>query len=161
MGVVSTILKRCLILLFIPGVSFASSIVNPGSGGSGISASSASLSYLGISSTTAGSISLSSASVSYTAISSVTLNPFVSTFSATDLNGFKIYASSGSIGANTSITLTIPNTTQIWFPLCTELEGTNTAVLSVRVKSITSNSWIVYNADAINAKNYICWVFSH
>lgn len=123
--------------------------------------SSASISYIGISSLTIsnGILTLSSASVSYTALSSSTINPFVSTFSATDLNGFKIYASSGAIAANTAITITIPGTTQLWFPQATEIETTNTAVVSIRVKNITATSYQVYNADAINAKAYVTSVF--
>ncbi len=124
--------------------------------------SSSSVSYLGISSSTALSptaVTYSSASVSYVAISSAILNTFVSTFSVTDMNGTKIYASSGTIAANTSITVTIPGTTQIFFPIVVEKETVNTAVVSVRVKSISAGSYILYNADAINAKDYVTWVF--
>ena len=85
---------------------------------------------------------------------------FVSTFSATELNGFKIYASSGSIAANTSITITIPGTTEIWFPIATELEGVNTSATSIRIKSLSPASYVIYNADALNAKNYITWCFA-
>lgn len=85
---------------------------------------------------------------------------FVSTFNSTALDGFKIYASTGAIAANTSITITIPGTTQIWFPLVSELEGVNTVAVSVRIKSVAASSYVIYNADALNAKNYSTWVFA-
>lgn len=88
------------------------------------------------------------------------INLFVSTFSATALNHFKIYASTGSIGSNTSVPITIPGTTEIWFPIVTELEGVDTAAVSVRVKAVFPSSYTIYNADVLNAKNYITWVFA-
>lgn len=154
-------IKKALFLLFsFAAISQASVIVNPGGGSAdpdSLNKSSASMSYVGISSLTAshGVLSVSSGSVSFASISSVTLNPFVSTFSATDLNGFKLYASSGQIAASTSLTISIPGISQIWFPVVSELETVNTAVISVRIKSITSSDFVIYNADAINAKNYI------
>jgi len=87
-------------------------------------------------------------------------NLFVSTFSATDLNGFKMYMSSGSIGAASAVTITIPGTTQLWFPMVSESETVNTAVVSIRVKNITANSYQIYNSDAINAKAYITSVMA-
>lgn len=85
---------------------------------------------------------------------------FVSTFSATALTGFSIYASSGAIAANTSVTITIPNTTEIWFPMVSELEGVNTAACSIRIKTIAASSYVIYNADVINAKNYVTTCFA-
>ena len=84
---------------------------------------------------------------------------FISTFSATALNGFSIYASSGSIAANTEITMTPAGITSIWFPMVSELEGINTAATSIRIKSIGTNSYVIYNSDVLNDKNYVTWVF--
>lgn len=88
------------------------------------------------------------------------INLFVSTISAANLNNFKIYSSSGAILANTSVTITIPGTTQIWFPMVSELEGVNTIACSVRIKSIGASSYVIYNADALNDKNYVTWVYA-
>lgn len=86
-------------------------------------------------------------------------NIFVSTFSSTALQGFRIYASSGAIAANATVSITLPNVTQIWFPLVSELEGVNTAATSIRIKDIFISSYTIYNADVLNNKNYLTWAF--
>lgn len=85
-----------------------------------------------------------------------------STFSAAAYPGYVMYVTSGTIVANTSVTISTTNmrVAELGLPLCSELEGVNTAGVSVRVKSIAGlpNSFTVYNADVINNKNYICYV---
>lgn len=86
----------------------------------------------------------------------------VSTFNSTSYIGYALYITSGSVAANTTITIstTTMNVSALGIPICSELETTNTAAVSVRVKSLSGlpNSFDVYNADVVNNKNYICYV---
>lgn len=84
---------------------------------------------------------------------------FVSTFNATQLNGYKIYASTGAIAANTTVAISMPNVANIFAPIVSELEGVNTAACSIRIKNIFTSSYTIYNADVLNAKNYTTWTF--
>lgn len=87
---------------------------------------------------------------------------FRSTWSATAMNGFTLTYTTGSIAANTSITITATNLggSSLWGPLCSEVEDVNTATLTVRLKDLTGipSNFVVFNADLTQAKRFACWV---
>ncbi len=85
---------------------------------------------------------------------------FQSTYTANFCDGCVLYFSSGSIPAATSITVSITGVSTFLIPVCSEYEGVNTAVTSVRLKSIAADrsSFVIYNADAINEKKFVCVV---
>ena len=68
---------------------------------------------------------------------------------------------SGNVAANTSVTITASalGWAVLGVPVCSELEGINTAANSVRVKdTLSATSFQVYNADVLNAKKFTCYV---
>lgn len=90
---------------------------------------------------------------------------FISSSIANGYDGYNLFFTSGAIAANTQITISTSSVpgggvSIFGIPICVEIEGVNTAVLSVRLKSIAADltSFIVYNADVANAKNYGCMV---
>jgi len=87
---------------------------------------------------------------------------FISSFVATQYDGFSLCITSGAIAANTSLTIntaSFPGIVLFGTPFCVEHEDVNTSGTSVRVKSITADltSFVVFNADAINAKKFGCF----
>lgn len=104
-------------------------------------------------------VSLSTGVIGSLPVSSVNA-VFKSTF--TTYSGYSVRITSGTIAANTTITISTTSlgATALATPVCVELEGVNTASVSVRVKSLSGlpNSFTVFNADVANAKNYICYV---
>lgn len=82
---------------------------------------------------------------------------FISTWS----NYTVMRVSSGSIAANTTLTITAANLglSSIGIPVCGELEDVNTAGTSIRVKdTLSTTSYQVYNSDIVNAKKFTCVV---
>lgn len=86
-------------------------------------------------------------------------NIFVSSFSVRALESFVIYAGSESINANTTVRISPDGVTSIAFPMVCELEDVNTAGTSIRVKTIQTDSFDVYNSDIVNNKRFLWWVF--
>ena len=91
-------------------------------------------------------------------------NIFVSSFSGNGYDGTILFFASGTIAANSTVNITtysIPGGASFFgIPICVEHENVNTAGTSIRVKSLSANStsFIVYNADGSNAKNFGCMV---
>ena len=83
-----------------------------------------------------------------------------STWTSNGFDGSVIKVTTGSIAANTSITISAANLklSSILWALCGEVESVNTAVTSVRLKSLTGLpvNMVVYNADAVNTKDFSC-----
>lgn len=83
-----------------------------------------------------------------------------STWSVRQYDGYIVVATTGSIAPNTTITITATELglSALGVQTCGELEGVNTAGVSVRVKSLTGlpASFQIYNADIVNIKNFTC-----
>lgn len=110
-----------------------------------------------------GSVTIAAAGLSASTLTIRGTGIFVSSFNARICDGCVLYVTSGSIAANTTVTLdqtSFNNASAIMFPICSELEVVNTAAVTVRVKTLSNlpNSFGVYNADAINAKAFLCVV---
>lgn len=86
-----------------------------------------------------------------------------STWSVRAYEGFMMLVTSGSIAANTTITI---NTTDagigmsaFGIPICAEMEDVNTAGTSIRLKdTLSATSFQVYNSDIVNAKKFTCHI---
>ena len=87
--------------------------------------------------------------------------PFIaSTWSAVGYEGFSLKVTSGSIAANTTITINASDLgwTIVGIPICGEIEGVNTAATSIRLKdTLSATAFSVFNSDALNAKKFTCY----
>ena len=84
-----------------------------------------------------------------------------STWSVLAYAGFITKVTSGTIAANTTLTINASDLgfSAIGIPMCGEMEGVNTAANSVRLKdTLTATSMQVFNADVINIKKFTCHV---
>ena len=84
---------------------------------------------------------------------------FISSFSPLAMQGYVVYAGSDTVAANSTKTILLGSSTTISFPIVCELGDVNTPV-TIRVKSILSDRFIVANADATDVKGFIWWVFT-
>lgn len=100
-----------------------------------------------------GAITVSSYNVRGTSI-------FGTTWTTRGMDGTVIKVTTGTLAANTSITISASNLnlSAISWVMCSEIENINTAATSVRPKALTAlpASFDVYNADVINAKGFSC-----
>ena len=99
-------------------------------------------------------------------VSTITVNGnslFVSSFSVSLYDGYSLVFGSGSVAANTTVTIKINNFSVLGIPVVSELEDVNTAATSVRVKTCCdgTNSFGIYNSDVLNAKRYTFMVNAH
>lgn len=88
-------------------------------------------------------------------------NLFISTINAFGYAGYSMYIATGPVAANSSVVIstTILGVSALGIPICSEIETVNTAAVSVRVKSLgLPNNFTIYNADALNAKEFVCYV---
>lgn len=117
------------------------------------------------SSITVGALSITGGSVSINGLTSVISINSVPMFSVSGSTGFLVVRSTqGAIDPNT--TITIPKAplglSAIVGAVCGEVEGTNAAVVSTRLKNTLGNSSVqVYNASAVAAQIYSCLIWGN
>ena len=88
-------------------------------------------------------------------------NIVVSSFSRSSLEGYVMMVCTGTVGANTTVTITTTTlgVSSIYFPTCTEFNSLQKLQVQVYVDNVSPpTSFRLWNANLGNASDFICHV---
>lgn len=86
-------------------------------------------------------------------------NLIFSTANANQFQGSVIAVGSGTLATGASMTVTVPNVSNTWLPMVTEV-ATDAEANQVNISALTATTFTIKNKSAINPKDFHYWVIA-